>query len=120
MADKNYKGKKLKINGKTYKKGLGVKSNSQLMYKLNGKSKRFQAVIALDKASPKGATGQFKVLVEERFGGRVIFESDKIKKGDKGIKIDIDVTGLDFILLDFSGKKVFGNWGDAKVISNDK
>jgi alpha-galactosidase len=69
----------------------------------------------LDKSSPKGATGRFQVMVEEKFGGRILFDSGKIKKGK--IKIDIDVSGLDFILLDFSGKKVFGNWGDVKVIS---
>lgn len=118
-ADKNYAGKNIKIKGKKYNKGLGTKSNSQIMYKLNGKADRFKATIGLDSASPKGESGQFRVLVEERFGGRVIFDSGKIKRGQIR-KVDIDVTDLDFILLDFSGKKVFGNWADARVNTNDR
>tara|TARA_R100001369_G_scaffold92100_3_gene135479 strand:- start:5815 stop:8427 length:2613 start_codon:yes stop_codon:yes gene_type:complete len=115
VEDKNFHGKPLKVGGKKYEKGLGVKSNSEVMYRLNGKAQRFRAVVSLDKNSPKGASGRFQIMVEEKFGGRVIFDSGNIKKGK--VKIDIDVSGLDFILLDFSGKKVFGNWGDAKVIS---
>ncbi|MDO5970630.1 NPCBM/NEW2 domain-containing protein [Flavivirga aquimarina] len=118
--DKTYNGKTIKIKGKKYKKGLGVKSNSQLMYKLDGKANRFKAVVSLDKDAPKNTAGQFKVMVEDKFGGRVIYDSGKIKKGASKIEIDIDVKGLDFILLDFSGKKVFGNWADARVIKNNE
>ncbi|MCK0156469.1 NPCBM/NEW2 domain-containing protein [Cellulophaga sp. F20128] len=118
VEDKNFHGKHLKIGRKKYKKGFGVKSNSEMMYNLNGKADRFKAVVSLGKNSPKGATGRFQVMVEEKFGGRVLFDSGPMKKGDAPVKIDIDVSGLNFILLDFSGKKVFGNWGDTKVISN--
>ena len=114
--DRTYHGKPIKISGRKYKKGLGMKSNSEVMYRLNGKADRFQAIVSLDKNSPKGATGRFQIMVEEKFGGRIIFDSGNIKKGK--VQIDIDVSGLDFILLDFSGKKVFGNWGDAKVLSH--
>ncbi|CAZ97661.1 sialate O-acetylesterase [Zobellia galactanivorans] len=116
VMDANFNGKPIKIKGRKYKKGLGAKSKSSTMYRLNGKAARFKAIVSLDKSSPKDATGQFKVMVEERFGGRVLFDSKKMKRGDK-IEIDIDVKGLDFILLEFTGKKVFGNWGDAHVIA---
>lgn len=116
--DKSYNNNTLKIKAKKYKKGLGVKSNSQIMYKLDGKAERFKATIGLDKTSPKNIEGRFKVMVEDKFGGRVIFDSGKMKKGDSKIEVNIDVKGLDFILLDFSGKKVFGNWAEARVITN--
>jgi len=32
------------------------------------------------------------------------------------VAVDVDVTGLDAILLEFSGKEVFGNWADARVV----
>lgn len=115
-ADTNFHGKPIKIKGKKYTKGIGVKSKSSTMYRLNGHADRFKAVVSLDKSSPKNATGQFKVMVEERFGGRVLFDSGKIKRGKK-IEIDIDVRGLDFILLEFTGKKGYGNWGEARVIA---
>ena len=115
-TDTNFHGKPIKIKGKKYKKGLGVKSNSSTMYRLNSKADRFKAIAALDKTAPKDSTGQFKIMVEERFGGRVLFDSGKIKKGEKA-EVDIDVKNLDFILLEFTGKKVFGNWAEARVIS---
>ena len=117
VENKTFDGKPLKIRGKKLKKGLGVKSNSEMMYRLNGKADRFQATVQIDKSSPKDTEGTFQVMVEEKFGGRVIFNSGKMKRGDKPVKIDIDVKDLEFILLDFTGKKVFGKWGDAKVIS---
>ncbi len=119
VADKSFNGEKIRINGKNYKKGLGCKSKSMQMYKLDGKASRFQAVIALDACSPDDKTGKFRILNEDKFGGRVIFDSGNMNKGEDQ-RIDIDVSGLDFILLEFVGKGVFGNWADAKVIGNKK
>ncbi len=115
--DKAFNGKNIEINGKMYKKGLGCKSLTQVMYRLNGKAERFQATIGIDNDSPEAETGVFKILVQDNFGGRVIYNSGKMKKGDKEIKVDIDVKNLDFIMLDFSGKNVFGNWANPKVSS---
>jgi alpha-galactosidase len=72
----------------------------------------------LDDASDDEKTGKFRILNEDKFGGRVIFDSGQIKKGEPKT-VDIDVKGLDFILLEFTGKGVFGNWIDAKVIANN-
>lgn len=118
VVDKSFEGNSFEINGKSYEKGLGCKSRSVMMYKLEGKADRFQAIVNLDEASPEDKTGKFRVLNEDKFGGRVIFDSGNMEKQDKPKEIDIDVTGLDFILLEFTGKGVFGNWVDAKVIVN--
>jgi alpha-galactosidase len=118
VVDKNFQGDALQFNGKTYEKGLGCKSKSIMMYKLDGKADRFQGVIQLDDASDDEKTGKFRILNEDKFGGRVIFDSGQIKKGEPKT-VDIDVKGLDFILLEFTGKGVFGNWIDAKVIANN-
>ncbi len=119
VADKNYLGENLQLNGTTYQKGLGCKSKSMVMYKLDGKANRFQATIGLDNVSPDEETGQFRVLNEDKFGGRVIFDSGKLKKNDEPVVVDIDVNGLDFILLEFTGKGVSGNWADAKVVTDN-
>jgi len=89
------------------------------MFKLDGKADRFKAIVILDEASPDDKTGKFRVLNEDKFGGRAIFDSGQIKKSEDPIEVDIDVKGLDFILLEFTGKGVFGNWVDAKVIVNN-
>ncbi len=69
--------------------------------------------------SPADEEGRFRVLVEDAFGGRAIFYSGKMVKGDDAIKIDIEVKNLDFILLEFTGKGVFGNWADVKAVVVD-
>jgi len=119
VSDKNYQGEILQLNGTSYEKGLGCKSKSVMMYKLDGKADRFKAIVILDEASPDDKTGKFRVLNEDKFGGRAIFDSGQIKKSEDPIEVDIDVKGLDFILLEFTGKGVFGNWVDAKVIVNN-
>ena len=119
VADKNFEGNTLQLNGTSYEKGLGCKSKAVMMYKLDGKADRFQAVVGLDALSEDGKTGKFRVLNEDKFGGRVLFDSGQMKKGDAPVVIDIDVKGLDFIELEFTGKGVFGNWADAKVIANN-
>ncbi|HUX56326.1 MAG TPA: sialate O-acetylesterase [Bacteroidales bacterium] len=118
VADKNFNDEPIQFNSVTYKKGFGCKSKSMMMYKLNGKANRFQAIIGLDKCSPEDKTGKFRILNEDKFSGRVIFDSGDMEKGTHQT-VNIDVSGLDFILLEFTGKGVFGNWADAKVISNN-
>ena len=119
VMDRNYDGAPLALNGAAFEKGLGCKSKSQVIYKLNGKADRFQALVGLADNSPDQGTGEFKVHVENRFSGKIIFASGKMRKGDKPVAVDIDVKGLDSILLEFTGKGVFGNWADAKVVAND-
>lgn len=115
VINRNHDGGALILNGVSYDKGLGCKSKSQVMYHLNGKADRLMATVGLVDPSPDDATGQFKVYVEDRFGGRVIFDSGKMKKGDKERKVDVDVRNLNFILLEFSGKGVFGTWAEVRV-----
>lgn len=118
VVDKSFEGRAFNLNGQSYEKGLGCKSTSALMYKLDGKADRFKAIVVLDDASPDDKTGKFRVLVEDKFGGRAIYDSGKMEKKDGGKEVDIDVKNLDFIMLEFTGKEVFGNWIDAKVIVN--
>jgi alpha-galactosidase len=100
-----------------YDTGLLCKSESRVMYKLAGNARRFKATISLDDASPDDAKGTFTVLVEDKFGGAEIFKSKQLDKGDAPVEVDLDVSGLDFIMLEFTGKKAIGRWADARVDS---
>lgn len=119
VADRNFHGEELEVDGIIYEKGLGCKSSSIVMFKIDSKADRFQSIVTLDDLSPDDKTGKFRVLNEDKFGGRVLFDSGGMKKGDDPISIDIDVKGVDFIYLEFTGKGVFGNWVDAKVLVNN-
>ena len=107
------------LDGQEYAYGLGCKSRSVIIYKLDKTAGRLQGLVGLDDASSADESGRFRVLVEDAFGGRAIFDSGKLFKGDETMELDIEVKDLDFILLEFTGKEVFGNWADLRVLGGD-
>jgi alpha-galactosidase len=113
--DANGGGRAISLKGQTYKKGLGCFTGSRIMYQLNGKGSRLQAVIGMDDEYKGTETARFKVLNGDFFGAQVLFDSGKIGK-DSTVKIDIDVKGVQFLLLTVDGKKLPVNWADIKVI----
>ena len=115
VYNKSFKRQPLSVNGKKYLKGLGCKSKSQVIFKLDGKATRLKADIGLDDSYSGKETGVFKIYNEDFFGDKVLFDSKKMNKKSKTISIDIDVKGLEFILLEFSGNEVMGNWGNIRV-----
>ena len=62
-------------------------------------------------------TSRFRVLNEDFFGNQFLFDSGKLK-ADSSVTIDINVIGVEYPLLMFEGKKTFGDWADAKVLSH--
>ena len=115
--DRNYKNDTISIQGIKYTKGIGCRNSSRIMYKLSGKANRFQAVIGLDDSNTGSEAGRFRVLNEDFFGHQVLFDSGNLTKDKAAVKIDIDVKGIEFVLLMFEGRKVLGNWADVKVIT---
>jgi len=115
VYNKSYMQHPISINGIKYHRGLGCKTKSQIMFKLDGKATRLKADIGLDDSYSGQDTGIFKIYNEDFFGDKVLFDSKKMNKKSKTISIDIDVKGIKFILLDFSGNEVMGNWGNIKV-----
>ena len=113
--NKSFKQQPISVNGKKYSKGLGCKSKSQVMFKLDGKATRLKADVGLDDAYSGKEAGTFRIYNEDFFGANILFDSKKMNKQSKAISIDIDVTGIKFILLEFSGNEVIGNWGNIKV-----
>lgn len=115
-TDANAAGGALSIKGVNYPKGLGVRTGSRIMYKLGGKAHRFQAVIGADDSYTGAETVRFRVLNEDFFGNQVLFDSGTLAREQAGVKIDIDVKGVDYLLLMVNGKGVAANWAEAKVI----
>ncbi len=114
----NFNGDTILVNGTKYQKGLGCQNSSRVMFKLNGKADRFIAVVGSDNSYKGNETSRFRVLNEDFFGNQVLFDSGKIKS-DSSVKIDINVKGVEYLLLMFEGKKTYGDWADAKVINTE-
>lgn len=116
VLNKSHEGSALSIAGTVYPIGFGCKTESRIMFKLNGKTCRFQALVGIDDAYTGTETARFRVLNEDAFGNRALFDSGKMAKGTKSVSVDIELNGLEFILLEFKGKEVIGDWVDPRVI----
>jgi|WetSurMetagenome_2_1015567.scaffolds.fasta_scaffold92417_2 hypothetical protein len=114
--DKNFNGDAISVNGTRYEKGLGCRSSLRIMFKINGKADRFTAVVGSDDFYSGKETSRFRVLNEDFFGNQVLFDSGKIKP-DSLVNIDINIKGVDYLLLMFDGEHTYGVWADARVIS---
>ncbi|MCU0457067.1 MAG: NPCBM/NEW2 domain-containing protein, partial [Bacteroidales bacterium] len=77
-------------------------------------------VVGADDSYSGAETVRFRVLNEDFFGNRVLFDSGMLTREQAGVKIDIDVKGVEYLLLLFEGKGVAGNWAEAKVIADGR
>ncbi|HVZ96712.1 MAG TPA: NPCBM/NEW2 domain-containing protein, partial [Chitinophagaceae bacterium] len=115
--NENFAGNSISVAGKKYEKGLGCTTASRIMYKLDGRADRFRAIAGIDDDDSGNETARFKVFKGDYFGGTVLYDSGNISKGSS-LNIDIDVKGVNYILLIIDGKDVHADWADARVIVN--
>ncbi len=125
--DSNVLGNPLKMDGKTYPKGLGVHAYSRLDYDLSRGFKKFQATIGLDdSARPASQTEAaestgavvFRILLD----GKLLKEKP-MRFSDPPLDLDLDIAGGSLLSLevDFGGKDSSAaldraNWCGARVI----
>lgn len=106
----------LKLNGKTYRKGVAIHSRTELVYRLPGRFRRFVATVGIDDAvRPQG-----NVQLIIRGDDRVLLD-DKVTGADRAKPIELDVTGVRrlTILVDFGENLDLGDHLDlceARVI----
>ena len=117
VSDQNFAGDAIAINGVKYAKGLGCLGATEAMYKLNQKASRFQAVVGLDDAYAGQGRGRFRVLNEDFFGNKVLFDSGFMVKGDPAKKVDLEVKNVNCLLLVFEGQNVLGDWAEAQALA---
>jgi hypothetical protein len=107
--------KEMTIGGKRFRRGLGTHANSEIVYKLDGTYRRFQAWAGPDMAT-YGTLG-FTVMVD----GQKRWESGKMLRGDAPKQVDVDITGAKELrlLVDDAGNDIMGDhadWADAKLL----
>lgn len=124
QSDKNTRGDAIKINGTTYRKGLGVGAGCSISYKVSYAADRFKAVVGMDDSYAGTDTGRFRVRNEDRFANDILFDSGIMAKGDPPKEIDIDIRHVDCLNLIFESSRgrrvrsdVLGNWANARVTS---
>lgn len=108
-------GRTLTINGRTFEKGLGVHSYSEVRYEINEKYSRFQSYIGIDDEVSKGNV-RFRVLGD----GKELYRSKEMNHKADAVFVDIDVRGVGQLMLivdEVDGKGYdHADWADAKLI----
>ena len=119
VYDATFSGNPIKIEGKTFKKGFGSKGDSAFMFKLDGRTGRFRAIVAIDSSYDGKEEGHFRVFDGDAFSNKLLWESGEMTKETPAKKIDIELKDAQSLRLVFDGDDVPGNWADVRVIVND-
>lgn len=99
QKDKSVDGNPLRIAGRTFDRGLGTHADSALYIKLAGGSRRFSAMVGLDDEAGRFGTVAFRILAD----GEEVFKTGTMKAGQPAREVDVDVTGVDTLILLVSG-----------------
>jgi hypothetical protein len=124
--DANVMGNPLRLDGKIYRKGLGVHAFTRLTYKLDGAFARFRATIGLDdeaREQTRGIDGtvRFQVLVDGKPAGTTGENGILLTTRDPSRPIEVDVAGASTLTLiaDFGESQdtlARGAWADAYLV----
>jgi hypothetical protein len=118
-ADSAVTGRDLRLGGSTYGKGLGMHARSVAVYAVEGKYRRFEAVVGLDDESGKDGSARVRVLGDGKaldLGGDGELTA---KRGPLAIGVKIEGVKELTLEVDFGRRgDVRGhvNWCDARVV----
>jgi len=114
--NRNFNGNGLSIAGQRFEKGIGMPTNSEIEFDLNGTYEKFSAAVGIDdEHTNQSSTVEFIVLGD----GKEIWSSGGMKKADgvKGVKLD--VKGIRRLLLrvrrEGEGGRIHADWVDTKL-----
>jgi hypothetical protein len=115
--NKNSAGGQIKMNGRSYDKGLGTHVASVILYNLDGRCVAFSADVGVDDVSAGKGTVAFEVWGD----GEKLYDSGKVAGGTAGKKASVDLTGRRLLKLvvtpagdDTEGD--YADWADARII----
>lgn len=98
--DSGFEQSPLKLDGKTYRKGLALQSRTVLVYKLPGKFRQFRAVTGIDDLTRE--TGD--VHLEIKGDGKVLWQGE-VAGSQPARELELEVAGIKRleILVDYGG-----------------
>ena len=89
--DRNLDGRPLRLGQKTYARGLAIHSRTELVYRLGGDFRRFQAMMGIDDEFTNEKWGAVEVRI---LGDRRPLYSGVCRPREDPIPLDLDVTGV--------------------------
>ncbi|SHK19215.1 alpha-galactosidase [Rubritalea squalenifaciens DSM 18772] len=95
-ANQSIGGNPLHIQGENFDHGIGVHGNSSVRLQLNGTATKLQADIGIDTAVGE----DYAAVIFKAYGdGRLLWESDTFRRSDSAIPVEIDLTGVNVLVL---------------------
>lgn len=115
--DRSVSGGPLAIGGRTFTKGIGVHSRTELAFAISGGYEKFVATIGLDDSVRPNGSVVFRVLGD----GKVLFDSGEVTGADEPRDIIVDVSKVNTLTLvvdygtelDLSGH---ADWGGTRLL----
>lgn len=125
VYNQTYGGNAIRIDGKTFEKGFGLKSQSMFMFAGTERADRLMGTFALDEAYTGEGKGSLTIYHEDFFGNRILWHSFEVSKGSPAKEINIQLNGYNCIMFEFdkTGAKdaedVLGVIGNLRVVADD-
>jgi hypothetical protein len=115
--DRNFNGGGLMIGGRHFAKGIGMPTNSEVEFELNGVYGEFLATVGIDDEY-KNAEGAVEFIVVG--DGKELWRSDDLKKADGARQVKVDVRNVRRLVLRVKrlgeGGRIHANWVDVKLM----
>ena len=114
--NKSVDGNPLSIGGTTFERGLGTHALSRLYITLNGKGRKFTAIVGVDDEVEMRGSIAFRILGD----GKEIYKSSELRGGQTGQKVDVDISGINILILMVNGgtdgiNYDHADWANAKI-----
>ncbi len=108
---------RIKLRGRTFRKGLGTKAASEIKYNLDKKYELLSAMIGIDDS----ANGAGSAIFEIWNGTTRLYRSDILHGKDAARHVDVSVLGLDTVTLKVldagdGNSGDLADWADAKLL----
>jgi hypothetical protein len=115
--NRNFNSGGLNIARKHFDTGVGMPTNSEIEFELNGTYDRFESQVGIDDEfnNPDVAV-EFELIGD----GKMLWKSGPMKKSDGAKYAKVDVQDVKSLVLKVSrvgeGGRVHADWGDAKLV----
>ncbi|MBR1921879.1 MAG: NPCBM/NEW2 domain-containing protein, partial [Kiritimatiellae bacterium] len=123
-------GRPLTAKGKTYERGIGMRPESAVLFRADGKVAAFDALVAIDDGATNATpwksygkpTAQFRVWAD----GRIAWNSGDVKSGQAPVAAHVELAGAKEIVLETTGggewtayDAAHADWLDARFTCED-
>ncbi|MDA7980392.1 MAG: NPCBM/NEW2 domain-containing protein, partial [Pirellulales bacterium] len=100
-------GQPISIQSQVYRKGLGIRSKTELTYRLRGEYRRFEAIAGIDD-EVRGRGGHVQLII--RGDDKVLFD-EAVDDSRGAVPLTLDVSGVNrlTILVDFGENQGFAD-----------